>query len=84
VNIAVGSVGHGMPLVKAATYLCHLEYEWQNPIRAPLLNFLPIAIASFDTTVAGVVFLIATLPNFAFEGFQRDLEAAVDALHLDR
>jgi len=49
---------------ESATYLCHLEYEWQNPIRAPLLEFfLPIAIASFDTTVAVLVFLIATCPN---------------------
>ncbi len=32
VRIAYATVGEGPPLVKAATWLSHLEFDWQSPI----------------------------------------------------
>ena len=33
-------VGQGVPLVSIPTWLTNLEYDWQNPGRAPLWRFL--------------------------------------------
>jgi pimeloyl-ACP methyl ester carboxylesterase len=40
INLAVAYVGKGMPLVSIPTWLTHIEYDWQNPGRAPLWRFL--------------------------------------------
>jgi class 3 adenylate cyclase len=40
VNLAAACVGSGMPLVRTSHWFTHVEYEWQNPLRAPLLHFL--------------------------------------------
>jgi pimeloyl-ACP methyl ester carboxylesterase len=37
VRIACATVGQGPPLVKAANWLSHLEYDWDSPIRRHLL-----------------------------------------------
>ena len=39
-NIAMASAGQGLPLIRATTWLNHIEYEWEDPIRSPLLHFL--------------------------------------------
>ena len=74
VNIAVGSVGHGLPLVKAATHLCHLEYEWENPIRAPLLNFLADRYRLIRYDCRGVGLSDRDVVEFAFEGLNAILK----------
>ena len=38
VRIAYAAVGKGPPLVKAANWLNHLEYDWQSPIWSHLLR----------------------------------------------
>jgi DNA-binding winged helix-turn-helix (wHTH) protein len=38
VSIAYAAVGDGPPLVKAANWLNHLEYDWQSPIWSHLLR----------------------------------------------
>ena len=40
VRIAYAMAGKGLPLVKAANWLNHLEYDWQSPIWRPLLHAL--------------------------------------------
>jgi hypothetical protein len=37
VRIAYATVGKGPPLVKAANWLSHLEYDWDSPIWRHLL-----------------------------------------------
>src|SRR5690242_21772735 len=46
VHIAFASVGHGPPLVKTATWLTHLEYDWDSPVWSPLLHWFEIGRAS--------------------------------------
>ena len=38
VRIAYATVGEGPPLVKAANWLNHLEFDWQSPIWRHLLE----------------------------------------------
>jgi DNA-binding winged helix-turn-helix (wHTH) protein len=65
VNLAVASVGHGMPLVSTPTWATHLEYDWESPTRARLWHSLaPTASASFAMMVEALVFLIGTSPIF--------------------
>ena len=40
VRIAYAVAGQGPPLVKAANWLNHLEYDWQSPIWRHLLHAL--------------------------------------------
>lgn len=32
VNLAYATTGQGYPLVKAANWLSHLEFDWQSPV----------------------------------------------------
>ena len=32
VRIAYATVGQGLPLVKTANWLSHLEYDWNSPV----------------------------------------------------
>jgi pimeloyl-ACP methyl ester carboxylesterase len=84
VNIAIGCAGKGLPLVRTSSWFNHLEYEWQNPLRAPLLHFLAsrYRLIRYDGRGNGLSDL--DVPDISFAGFQRDLEAVVDALQLDR
>ena len=40
VHLAVAASGSGMPVVKAANWLNHIEYDWQSPIWSPLIGLL--------------------------------------------
>jgi pimeloyl-ACP methyl ester carboxylesterase/DNA-binding winged helix-turn-helix (wHTH) protein len=84
VNIAIGCVGRGMPLVRTSTWFNHMEYEWQNPLRAPLLHFLADRYRFIRYDGRGNGLSDWDVADISFEGFLRDLEATVDALGLDR
>ena len=40
VNLAWATAGKGPPLVRASTWLTHLEYDWESPVWRHWLNFL--------------------------------------------
>ena len=44
-RIAYATVGQGPPLVKAANWLSHLEFDWQSPIWRHLLREFDLAVA---------------------------------------
>jgi DNA-binding winged helix-turn-helix (wHTH) protein/pimeloyl-ACP methyl ester carboxylesterase len=83
VNIAVASAGLGKPLVLHSTWLNHIEYEWQHPVRAPLLHFLAnrFRLIRFDARGVGLSDQDA---DISLEGLGRDLETVIDALDLRR
>jgi pimeloyl-ACP methyl ester carboxylesterase/DNA-binding winged helix-turn-helix (wHTH) protein len=84
VNIAVSSTGDGDVVVRTATWLNHLEYEWQSPIRLPLLRFLleRCNLVRYDGRGNGLSDW--DVADISFEGFLRDLDAVVAALGLRR
>jgi len=84
VGIAYASVGQGPPVVKAANWLSHLEYDWQSPVWRHLLTDLARdhQLVRYDARGNGLSDWDAE--DISFESFVRDLETVVDAVGLER
>jgi pimeloyl-ACP methyl ester carboxylesterase/DNA-binding winged helix-turn-helix (wHTH) protein len=84
VRIAYAVAGQGPPLVKAANWLNHLEYDWQSPIWSELLHELAAShlLVRYDERGNGLSDWDVDV--ISFEAFVRDLESVVDAAGLDR
>lgn len=79
VRIALASVGHGPPLIKAANWLNHLELDWYSPIWAPLFRELARDYRFIRYDERGNGLSDWQVVDLTFEAFVRDLEAVVDA-----
>lgn len=84
VRIAYASVGQGPPLVKAANWLNHLEYDWEIPIWSPFFQALAAEhrLIRYDERGNGLSDWEAE--DISFEAFVRDLESVIEATGLDR
>ncbi len=84
INIAYAEVGNGPPLIKAANWLTHLEYDWESPVWSPLLHRLAEKnrLIRYDTRGTGLS--DREVEEFSFDGFMRDFESVVDAVKTDR
>jgi len=84
VSLAVSAVGNGPPLVKAANWLNHLEYDWQSPIWSPMLRRLAarFRLIRYDGRGNGLADWEAA--DVSFAAFCRDLETVVATLDLPR
>ena len=84
VHLAVAAVGSGMPLVKAANWLNHLEFDWQSPVWSPTLTRLAESyrVVRYDGRGLGLSDL--DVADLSFEAYVRDLETVVDTLGLER
>ena len=83
-RIAYATAGQGPPLVKAANWLSHLEFDWQSPVWRHWLEELARdhLLVRYDERGCGLSDW--TVEDFSFDGWVRDLETVVDALGLDR
>jgi pimeloyl-ACP methyl ester carboxylesterase/DNA-binding SARP family transcriptional activator len=83
-KIAYASVGSGPPLLKAANWLNHLEFDWASPIWGRSFA----AIARYRTFIRyderGCGLSDWDVKDLSFEAFVEDLEAVADRLELDR
>jgi pimeloyl-ACP methyl ester carboxylesterase len=84
VRIAYAVAGRGPPLVKAANWLNHLEYDWQSPIWSELLHELAAShwLVRYDERGNGLSDW--DVDDISFKAFVRDLESVVDAAGLER
>ena len=84
VSIAYASVGSGPPLVKAANWLNHLEFDWQSPVWRHVFRELSRdhQLVRYDERGNGLSDWEAD--DISFEAFVRDLEAVVDTLKLEQ
>ena len=84
VRIAWSTVGKGPPLVKAANWLNHLEFDWQSPIWrhwfAELIR--DHRLIRYDERGNGLSDW--DVGELSLEAFVADLEAVVDAAAVDR
>ena len=82
-RIAYAVAGSGQPLVKAANWLSHIEYEWQSPVWSHLLHALTAdyRLIRYDERGNGLSDWDA---GISFEAFVRDLESVVDAAGVDK
>lgn len=84
VRIAYALAGSGSPLVKAANWLNHLEYDWESPIWSHLLHALAAEYQLIRYDERGNGLSDWTVDEISFEAFVRDLETVVDAAGLKR
>jgi serine/threonine protein kinase/class 3 adenylate cyclase/pimeloyl-ACP methyl ester carboxylesterase len=84
VRIAYATSGSGPPLVKAANWLNHLEYDWDSPIWRHLLHELSRDnfLVRYDERGNGLSDW--EVEDITFDAFVRDLATVVDAAGLDR
>jgi len=84
VRIAYASVGQGVPIVKAANWLSHLELDWDAPIWSPLFRELARDhyFVRYDERGNGLSDWDVT--ELSQEAFVADLETVVDATDLER
>ena len=79
VRIAYALAGNGLPLVKAANWLNHLEYDWQSPIWSHLLHALAANHRLIRYDQRGNGLSDWDVDEISFEAFVRDLETVVEA-----
>jgi pimeloyl-ACP methyl ester carboxylesterase/DNA-binding winged helix-turn-helix (wHTH) protein len=84
VRIAYALAGQGPPLVKAANWLNHLEYDWESPIWSHLLHALASEHRLIRYDERGNGLSDWDVNDISFDAFVRDLETVVEATGLQR
>jgi DNA-binding SARP family transcriptional activator/alpha-beta hydrolase superfamily lysophospholipase len=84
VRLAYATTGQGPVLVKAANWLSHLEYDWENPVWRHWLAGLARhnTLVRYDERGCGLSDW--DVDDFTLDSWVLDLEAVVDALSLER
>ena len=84
VRLAYSMHGHGPPLVRVATWLTHLELDWESPVWRHWLDRLGErhTVVRYDERGCGLSDAEAGEPSV--ETWVGDLEAVVDATGLER
>ena len=84
VRLAYATVGAGPPLVKAANWLSHVEYDWRTPVWRPLFERLARKrrLVRYDERGCGLS--DQDVEEFSLDAWVRDLEAVIDAAGLER
>src|SRR6266513_2997133 len=83
-RLAYATSGAGPPLVKAANWLSHLDYDWESPVWRHWLAELSrrFSLARYDERGCGLSDW--NIGRVSFDDWVDDLEAVVDATGLDR
>lgn len=84
VRIAYATSGEGPPLVKAANWLNHLEFDWRSPVWHHLMRELSTGRTLVRYDERGNGLSDWDVEDLTFESFVTDLEAVVEALGLER
>ena len=84
VRLAVATSGVGVPLVKSANWLSHLEFDWQSPVWRHWFRFLSDGreLIRFDPRGCGLSDW--DVADMSHEAQVADLEAIIDSAGLDR
>ncbi len=84
IRIAYSTVGSGPPLVKAANWMNHLEYEWESPVWKHWVDEISRRHLFVRYDERGCGLSDWQVQDLSFEAWVRDLETVVDALGLER
>lgn len=84
VNLAWTSIGHGMPLVKAATWLTHLQYDLESPVWAHWIRFFGEHFRYIRYDERGCGMSDWKAGDLALPRWVDDLESVVEAAAIDR
>ena len=83
-RLAWSAVGSGMPLVKTANWLNHIEFDWRSPVWRHWLRELTRENCLIRYDERGNGLSDWDTPDLSFDAFVQDLEAVVDAAGLDQ
>jgi len=83
-RIAYATVGEGLPIVKAANWLTHLEFDWESPVWRHVFTELSRdhLLVRYDDRGNGLSDW--DVEDISFDAFLKDLERVVDAAKLER
>jgi len=84
VRLAYATLGEGPPLVKAANWLSHLDYDRETSVWRHWLAELSRRFWLLRYDERGCGLSDWEVADFSFDAWVRDLEAVVDAAGLDR
>jgi len=84
VRIAYATVGDGPPLVRAAHWITHLEYDWQSPVWRHWLEGLARGRTLIRYDERGCGLSDHDPDEITLDSFVLDLETVVDTMELDR
>ncbi len=84
VRIAYATVGEGPPLVKAANWLSHLEFDWRSPVWRHLLAEFARDYTFIRYDERGNGLSDWNVGDLSFEAWVEDLEAVVEAAGVDQ
>jgi len=83
-RLAYAKAGQGPPLVKAAHWLSHLEYDWNSPICQPWLENWSRRHTLYRYDQRGCGLSDWQVSDFSFDRLVGDLETVVDAAGLEK
>jgi len=83
-RLAYARIGQGPPLVKAGTWLSHLEYDWNSPVWQPWLENWSRFHSLYRYDQRGCGLSDWNVSDFSFDPLVGDLEVIVDAARLDQ
>jgi pimeloyl-ACP methyl ester carboxylesterase len=83
-RLAYATSGTGPPLVKAANWLSHLDYDWESPVWRHWLAELSRRFRLIRYDERGCGLSDWDIGRFSFDDWVDDLEAVADAAGLDR
>ena len=83
-RLAFSMVGEGPPLVKAANWLNHIEYDWKSPVWRHWLKDLTSERCLIRYDERGNGLSDWDTPEISFEAFVEDLETVVDCAGLEQ
>jgi len=84
VRLAYAVHGSGPPMVRVATWLTHLEFDWESPLWRHWLEDLGEAHTLIRYDERGCGLSDRDVEEVSFEASLRDLETVVDAAGLER
>jgi len=84
VRIAYSTAGNGPPLVKAANWLNHLDFEWKSPIWRHWISELTRRHTLIRYDERGNGLSDWNIQDFSFEAWVRDFDQLIDTLQLKR
>ncbi|MGB8022054.1 MAG: alpha/beta fold hydrolase [Candidatus Nanopelagicales bacterium] len=86
IRLALATSGTGSPLVKAANWLTHLDYDWASPVWAHWWRALSERhrLVRYDERGCGLSEWDVPDASYSLAAWVGDLEAVVDALGLER
>lgn len=84
VQLAYATIGTGPPLVRAAHWITHLDYDWHSPVWRHWLEGLARhrTLVRYDERGCGLS--DHDVADWSVDAFVHDLETVVDALELER